>query len=400
MPVCKDKPDGFHPFYQIDPEFANQTMTFIPSPNKGRGRRDNQPTMASGEPQPTHPNEQNQMLKPVYGRPTATSQEEAKPTKRIRTKRGKKGRPNEISVISTHPKSALDTQYPVTTQIPSENPSENRWSAMSTMREPVDMALPEVVDRKVKALLNKMTEKTFESLSNHIIDWINKSEDEKNGRTVTKVVHLIFDKSTNLDEVAWLGLYARLCRKMMEKISPRVQDEGTRNAKGKPISGGQVFRKYLLNRCQEEFERNWSLTQETIAPKQGQDEITQKEATTTSGESTLHSDMSYAPRETRKRGLIRFVGELFKLSMLTERIMHEYVKRLLVKHDGANEEDLRLLCELLIAVGPRLDTPKARNHMAIYFARIRNVIDPSVNISPRTRFMLLVSACLVLKIFF
>ena len=34
----------------------------------------------------------------------------------------------------------------------------------------------------------------------------------------------------------------------MEQISTNVQDDDIKNTEGKPITGGQLFRKYLLNR--------------------------------------------------------------------------------------------------------------------------------------------------------
>jgi len=45
--------------------------------------------------------------------------------------------------------------------------------------------------------------------------------------------------------------------KMSEHISPKFQDNSFRDHEGKPIPGGHLFRKYLLNRCQEYFEREW-----------------------------------------------------------------------------------------------------------------------------------------------
>ena len=33
----------------------------------------------------------------------------------------------------------------------------------------------------------------------------------------------------------------------MEQISTNVQDDGIKNTEGKPITGGQLFQKYLLN---------------------------------------------------------------------------------------------------------------------------------------------------------
>lgn len=53
----------------------------------------------------------------------------------------------------------------------------------------------------------------------------------------------------------------------------------------------------------------------------------------------------------------RFIGELFKLKMLTENIMHECVLKLLKSHD---EESLECLCRLLTTIGKELDTDKAK----------------------------------------
>lgn len=91
----------------------------------------------------------------------------------------------------------------------------------------------------------------------------NRSEKEKDGRTLIQVIRLVFEKAT--DEANWSEMYARLCRKMMEQISPNVQDETIKNTDGKPITGGQLFRKYLLNRCQEDFERGWTAKEKTAA---------------------------------------------------------------------------------------------------------------------------------------
>ena len=119
--------------------------------------------------------------------------------------------------------------------------------SMSKKSQAVAEDSPEVVDRKVKGLLNKLTMERFDSISDQIIAWANKSEKEKDGRTLIQVIRLVFEKAT--DEATWSEMYARLCRKMMEQISPNVCDDGIKNAEGKPIAGEQLFRKYLLNRC-------------------------------------------------------------------------------------------------------------------------------------------------------
>jgi hypothetical protein len=55
--------------------------------------------------------------------------------------------------------------------------SANRWTAGSTSRksQPIDPDVPELVDRKVKGLVNKLTMEKFDSISDQIITWANKS---------------------------------------------------------------------------------------------------------------------------------------------------------------------------------------------------------------------------------
>lgn len=270
-------------------------------------------------------------------------------------------------------------------------PTANRWDRK--VLGAVDQDSPELVDRKVKALLNKLTMEKFDSISDQIITWANKSEQEKDGRTLIQVIRLVFEKAT--DEATWSEMYARLCRKMMERISPKVQDDGITNTEGKPIAGGQLFRKYLLNRCQEDFERGWVAKEATAlaaaskaaeddavkAANQGKDEGSEEVA--------LYSEEYYAAQKAKRQGLglIKFIGELFKLQMLTERIMHECVKKLLGNVENPEEEEIESLCKLLTTVGALLDTPKARAHMDIYFSRMKE-LTKSPNVNSRMQFML------------
>ncbi|KAF8552944.1 hypothetical protein OG21DRAFT_1318460 [Imleria badia] len=271
--------------------------------------------------------------------------------------------------------------------------SANRWVAASTVRKPgaTDTESPEFVDRKVRSLLNKLTMEKFDSISDQIISWANKSENEKDGRTLIQVIRLVFEKAT--DEAAWSEMYARLCRKMMETINPEVQDDGIRNPEGKPIAGGQLFRKYLLNRCQEDFERGWVAKEATAAAAaaKASDDQAIKAANERKGgdESELYSEEYYAAQKAKRQGLglIKFIGELFKLQMLTERIMHECVKKLLGNVENPEEEEIESLCQLLKTVGQLLDVPKARAHMDVYFTRMKELCK-SLNVSSRMQFML------------
>ncbi|EDQ99892.1 uncharacterized protein LACBIDRAFT_147303, partial [Laccaria bicolor S238N-H82] len=221
--------------------------------------------------------------------------------------------------------------------------------------------------RKVTALLNKLTMQKFDSISDQVIAWANKSEKEKDGRTLVQVIRLVFEKA--IDEAIWSEMYARLWRKMMEQIS------------SKPIAGGQLFRKYMLNRCQKDFERASRDEAAKAVIRQSKEGGTEKVA--------LYSDEYYAAQKAKRQGLglIKFIGEFFKLQMLTERIMHECVKKLLGNVENPEEEEIESLCTLLTTVGASFDTPRARAHMEVYFSRMKE-LSKNQNVSLRMQFML------------
>src|ERR1700722_2152840 len=188
---------------------------------------------------------------------------------------------------------------------------------------------------------------------------------------------------------------------MMEKISPNDQDDGIKNPEEKPIPGGQLFRKYLLNRCQEDFERGWVAKETTAAAaatKAIEDQAAAAKASSNKSgneeEIVLYSEEYYAAQKAKRPGLglIKFIGELFKVQMLSERIMHEYVKKLLGNVENPEEEEIESLCKLLATVGSLLDTDKARRHMDVYFSRIKESVK-SPNVSARMQFMLQVGFC-------
>ena len=57
----------------------------------------------------------------------------------------------------------------------------------------------EAVDRKVRALLNKLTVEEFDPISDQIIAWTNKSQMDR--WTLIQVTGLVFEKAT--DEANW-----------------------------------------------------------------------------------------------------------------------------------------------------------------------------------------------------
>ena len=236
---------------------------------------------------------------------------------------------------------------------------------------------PDVVQRKVKSNLNKMTPEKFDKISDQILEIAAQSKDETDGRTLRQVIQLTFEKAT--DEAHWASMYAMFCKRMLESMSADIKDENIKDKNGSVVTGGNLFRKYLLNRCQEEFERGWK----TNLPEkpEGQTE-----------EAAMLSDEYYIEAAAKRRGLglVKFIGELYKLGMLTERIMHECLKKLLDYEGMPDEAEVESLTSLLRTVGAHLDNPasKAQPAMNVYFARMNDIMNMP-DLPSRLRFMLL-----------
>ncbi|KAK9442769.1 MIF4-like, type 1/2/3 [Metarhizium brunneum] len=244
---------------------------------------------------------------------------------------------------------------------------------------------PELVQRKVKAALNKMTPENFDRIADQILTIAGQSKDESDGRTLRQVIQLTFEKAT--DEAHWASMYAKFCKRMLENMSADVRDERIKDKNGNVVSGGNLFRKYLLNRCQEEFERGWSSNSPQLKEEEGAEDSSKK----TLGDAAMLSDEYYEAAAAKRRGLglVQFIGELYKLGMLTERIMHECVHKLVDYKGVPDEAEIESLSKLLRTIGANLDaTEKGRPMMDAYFQRIQNMAELP-ELQSRMKFMLM-----------
>ncbi|KAL9115133.1 MAG: hypothetical protein Q9227_000927 [Pyrenula ochraceoflavens] len=265
-------------------------------------------------------------------------------------------------------------------------PSSSGWKASSIGQSTIsgpplggDAHMPpDVVQRKVKAMLNKMTPEKFDRIADQILEIVSQSRNETDGRTLRQVIQLTFEKAT--DEAHWAPMYAKFCKRMLESMSVDIKDENIKDKMGKVVTGGALFRKYLLNRCQEEFERGWKVN----LPEKPEG-VTEEVA--------MMSDEYYTAAAAKRRGLglVKFIGELFKLGMLTERIMHECVKKLLDYEGEPDEAEVESLTSLLRTIGAQLDSSqdeRALKSMDVYFQRIDMTIKME-SLPSRLRFMLM-----------
>ncbi|KAI1001404.1 Eukaryotic translation initiation factor 4 gamma [Podosphaera aphanis] len=240
---------------------------------------------------------------------------------------------------------------------------------------------PDMVQRKVKAALNKMTPEKFDKISDQILTIAAQSKDEADGRTLRQVIQLTFEKAT--DEAHWASMYAKFCKRMLETMSPEIKDETILDKFGNVVSGGSLFRKYLLNRCQVEFERGWKMD----LPEKPEGERGEEKTE----EAVMLSDEYYIAAAAKRRGLglVQFIGELYKLGMLTERIMHECVKKLVDYTGIPDEAEIESLTKLLKTIGFNLDGNKnGKLIMDAYFVRIQSMIN-TPELPSRLRFMLM-----------
>jgi len=215
------------------------------------------------------------------------------------------------------------------------------------------------VFRRVRAILNKLTPEKFDKLSLELLNVGIETQVILKG-----IILLIFEKA--LEEPKYSSLYAQLCHRLCED-SPNFE----RNE-----SNVTTFRRLLLNKCQDEFE-NRSHATEAFDKKDVR--LTEAECET------------YHIVKKKMLGNIKFIGELGKLQMLHEGILHKCIKQLLEKKKNSQlkdmSEDLECLCQIMRTIGPRIDTTKARAWMDQYFERIRQFAANADMVS-RIRFLL------------
>ena len=261
--------------------------------------------------------------------------------------------------------------------------------------------------RAFKGILNKLTPENFDKLLEKILE-----EGIDEAQTLMGLIGQLFDKA--LTEPTFAELYATMCA----ALSDRFLSEGVEfKDPASPDPENPVvitFKRVLLSKCQEEFEKGDTAIK--AAEKEALDAAEAKARAdageappTPPAEEKEEGEAPAAPKtpeeldlaerravmeradrllQARRRmlGNIRFIGELFKKQMLSERIMHTCIQKLLSDPEKPDEEDVEALCKLLSTIGGQLDHAKAKSHMDAYAARIHG-LSKNQTISSRHRFM-------------
>lgn len=212
--------------------------------------------------------------------------------------------------------------------------AENAWkpgalkrSSQAEQAADEEASAIESIVKKTRGILNKLTPDNFEKLVSKFMELPLEDKDDR----ILSVIVVVFEKA--IDEPSFSTAYA----KMVHTVCKTSQETSKK------------FRKQILDQCQKEFQKS-SADEDVIK------EVEQKlaEATDEETRKELKADLEDKKYTSRRRSLgnVRFIGELYKLQMLTPKIMVECVHLLLYAPD---EEKLECLCKLLTTVGERLD---------------------------------------------
>ncbi|XP_071839833.1 eukaryotic translation initiation factor 4 gamma 1-like isoform X2 [Apostichopus japonicus] len=239
--------------------------------------------------------------------------------------------------------------------------SENAWKPYSKKKKaPEGKHDDEELLRRFKSILNKLTPQNFQKLMDQTMQLPINSEER-----LTGVTDLVFKKA--IMEPDFSQAYANMCR-VMQNIEVTKADGGT-----------VQFRKLIIIKCQKQFERQRSNEQMEMEKKRiaALSEKEQEEAL---------AEFEHQQMIAKKQiiGNIRFIGELFKLSLLTKKIMQGCIFLLLKAND---EESLECVSVLVSTVGHCLDHQKGKALMDQILNQVDKIIKEK-KVSSGIRFML------------
>uniref|UniRef100_A0A672Z381 Eukaryotic translation initiation factor 4 gamma 2 n=1 Tax=Sphaeramia orbicularis TaxID=375764 RepID=A0A672Z381_9TELE len=231
--------------------------------------------------------------------------------------------------------------------------SVQRWVPSRSTRRDVNSSNEkerhDAIFRKVRGILNKLTPEKFDKLC---LELLNVGVDSK---LVLKGIILLV--SVALYSSALSHFYAQLCLRLAED-APNFDGPSSEIQTSK----SRTFRRLLISKLQDEFEnrtRNVEIYDKHDNPL------------------TSEEEEQRAIAKIKMLGNIKFIGDLAKLDLIHESILHKCIKTLLEKKKRVQlkdmGEDLECLCQIMRTVG--------------YFGRMRSLMN-NKELPARIRFLL------------
>lgn len=245
--------------------------------------------------------------------------------------------------------------------------AENAWTPSMFVDRKANQDAVDELFRQVRSILNKLTAQNFEVMLDQFKEVVIDSKEKLDG-----VINLVFNKAVN--EPNFSVGYAHLCKHLSvcgDKIKSTVHDAD--------------FKRTFITKCQHEFEQHVA-NENAIAAALGPLNDKLKEATANKDEkkcAEIKCQIIEEEANVRRRlvSTVRFIGELYKLDMLTTKIMKWCITTLI---DSGTDEKLECVCKLLTTIGEKLErkpdsdadaSKKQYLDLSPYMKQLRQIID-------------------------
>ena len=209
----------------------------------------------------------------------------------------------------------------------------------------------ETLLKTVRGLLNKMTPTKHDKIFAQI-----QALDINDEERLSGVISLFFEKA--ISEPFFASTYAKMCQALSEKTVLSSTDAV------KSVS----FRTLLLAHCKKEFDKD-SAALVGLAEKRS--EIFHAETEERKKQLTIELQDLVDQNRRKALGNITFIGELFRVGTISEKVIHRCIHRLLI--DPAEEKSIELLCSLMSVIGKELDTNTNSELMNSYFCTLERI---------------------------
>lgn len=267
--------------------------------------------------------------------------------------------------------------------------------------------------------LTKQERETFDRLTERMCD--NKISSRDN---LELIVSTILSLAINEQCCEKRTMYAEYC-KWMAELSKEAYS--TDDVCKKDAVNNKRFKHILLKMCQQEFEvisnfvvifpqkQNSLLSILLLLQKQKSDiydESREQKTKYLEKKSTVIKEKQEKTEEElelrrinfkkQRAGLILFIGKLYKIGVLSEKIIHDCIQSLLkisiVQYAGVytiltnldnckiDAEDHEVLNKFFIEIGNKINNPRSKDLMSVYFKRIL-AMSSDTSMPSRTRFM-------------
>ena len=257
------------------------------------------------------------------------------------------------------------------------NEAKNAWKPtmlVSDKEVPEDGKKTVELLKQFRSILNKITPENFSTLIVQLKELKIDTVD-----LLDNCISLVFEKA--IMEPSYSASYAQLCKEVSDVFVVPLDENNTQQK--------AVFKNRLITQCQREFEKH---RDNELVKNNGErlKEIEDEEDPIKKEELKTTYELESFKIRRRAVGTVHFIGELYKIEMLTTKIMVSCVSHLL---DPAmcSEETLECLCKLLTTIGKRIEqSDKRKVDLTLNFNTLEQLADKKnpIGISSRIRFMI------------